>query len=80
MSKYLTKWTVTIDPDKPRTRANSVYTLVELVKPIKSNGAIGFETMMVADEAWVRENMGDINLDGMALPEFFTAQLKGGEK
>ena len=75
MKKYLTKGVFTIDSDKPLTRANSTYTFVSLVRPTKP-----FETMMVADEAWVRQNMGDIDLDGMELPEFFTAQLKGEEE
>lgn len=75
MKKYLTKWAVAIAYDKPLTRANSTYTFVGLVRPTKH-----FETMMVADEAWVRQNMGDIDLDGMELPEFFTAQLKGEEE
>ena len=80
MKKYLTKWIFTIDSGKPLTRANGTYTLVSLVNPTKPNGTIGFERMMVADEAWVRQNMGDIDLDGMELPEFFTAELKGEEK
>ena len=80
MKKYLTKWVFTIEPGKPRTRANSTYTFVSLVRPTKPNGTIGFERMMVADEAWVRKNMGDIDLYGMELPEFFTAELKGGEE
>ena len=80
MKKYLTKWVFTIEPGKPLTRANSTYTFVSLVKPTKPNGTVGFERMMVADESWVRQNMGDINLDGMELPEFFTAELKGEEE
>jgi len=80
MKKYLTKWVVTIDSDKPLTRANSTYTFVSLVRPTKPNGTVGFERMMVADEAWVHQNMGDIDLNGMELPEFFTAQLKGEEE
>lgn len=79
MKKYLTKWVFTIEPDKPLTRANSTYTFVSLVKPTKPNGTVGFERMIVADEAWVRQNMGDVDLDGMDLPEFFTAELKGDE-
>ena len=79
MKKYLTKWVFTIDTSKPLTRANSAYTLVGIVKPYKPNGTIGFERMMVADEAWVRQNMGDIDLNGKELPEFFTAELKGEE-
>lgn len=80
MKKYLTKWVFTIEPGKPLTRANSTYTFVSLVKPTKPDGSVGFERMMVADEAWVRQNMGDIDLDGMELPEFFTAELKGCEE
>ena len=80
MKKYLTKWTFTIEPGKPLTRANSTYTFVSLVKPTKPNGTIGFERMMVADEAWIRQNLGDIELDGMELPGFFTAELKGDEE
>lgn len=80
MKKYLTKWTFTIEPGKPHTRANSAYTFVSLVKPTKPNGTVSFERMMVADEAWVRKNMGDIDLDGMELPEFFTAEIKGEEE
>lgn len=80
MKKYLTKWVFITEPGKPCTRANSTYTFVSLVKPTKPNGTIGFERMMVADEAWVRKNMGDIDLNGMELPEFFTAELKGGEE
>lgn len=81
MKKYLTKWVFTIDSGKPLTRANSTYTFVSLVRQTKPNSTVCFETMMVADEAWVRQNMGDIDLiDGMELPEFFTAQLKGEEE
>lgn len=80
MKKYLTKWVFTIDSGKPLTRANSTYTFVSLVKPTKPNGTIEFERMMVADEAWVRQNMGDIELDGMELPGFFTVELKGEEE
>lgn len=80
MKKYLTKWVFTIEPGKPLTRANGTYTFVSLVKPTKPNGTVGFERMMVADEAWVRQNMGDIDLDGKELPEFFTAELKGEEE
>lgn len=80
MKKYLTKWVFTIEPDKPLTRANSTYTFVSLVKPTKTDGTVGFERMMVADEAWVRQNMGNIDLDGMELPEFFAAELKGVEE
>lgn len=79
MKKYLIKWIVTIDTGKPLTRANSTYTFVSLVRPTKSDGTVSFERTMVADEAWVRQNMGDIDLDGMELPEFFTAELKGEE-
>ena len=80
MKKYLTKWVFTIDTSKPLTRANSTYTFVSLVKPVKPNGTIGFERMMIADEAWIRQNIGDIDLDGKELPEFFTAELKGEEE
>ena len=80
MKKYLTKWVFTIDSGKPLTRANSTYTFVSLVNPTKPNGTVSFERMMVVDEAWVRKNMGDIDLDGMELPGFFTAELKGEEK
>lgn len=80
MKKYLTKWVFTIESGKPLTRANSTYTSVSLVRPTRPNGTVGFERMMVADEAWIRQNMGDIDLDGMELPEFFTAELKGEEK
>ena len=80
MKKYLTKWVFTIELGKPLTRANSTYTFVSLVKPTKPNGTVGFERTMVADEAWVRQNMGNIDLDGMELPEFFTAELKGEEE
>jgi len=80
MKKYLTKWVFTIESGKPLTRANSTYTFVSLVRPTKPNGTVGFERMMVADEAWVRQNIGDIDLDGMELPEFFTAELKGEKK
>lgn len=80
MKKYLTKWVFTIDSGNPLTRANSTYTFVSLVRPTKPNGTIGFERMMVADEAWVKQNLGDIDLNEMELPEFFTAELKGEEK
>lgn len=79
MKKYLTKWTISITPESPLTRANSTYTFVSLVRPTKPNGTVGFETMMVADEAWVKQNLGDVDLDGMELPEFFTVELKGDE-
>lgn len=80
MKKYLTKWVVTIDSSKPLTRANSTYTFVSLVRPTKPNGTVSFEVMMVADEAWVRQNMGDVDLEGIELPEFFTAELEGEEE
>ena len=80
MKKYLTKWVVTITPGKPSTRANATYTLVSLVKPSESNGTVGYERMMVADEAWVRQNMGDIDLEGFELPEFFKTELYGEEE
>lgn len=80
MKKYLTKWVFALDPSKPRTRANSTYTFVSLVRPKKPDGTISFERMMVANEAWVRQNMGDIDLDGMELPEFFTTELCGEEE
>ena len=77
MKKYLTKWVVTITPGGPLTRANTTYTLVSLVKPSESNGTVSYERTMVADEAWVRQNMGDIDLEGFELPEFFTTELHG---
>lgn len=80
MKKYLTKWVVTITPGKPSTRANVTHTLVSLVKPSKSNGTICYERMMVADEAWVRQNMGDIDLEGFELPELFITELYGEEE
>lgn len=80
MKKYLTKWTFSIAPEKPRTRANSMYTFISLVKPTTPNGTVSFERMAVADEAWVKQNLGDIDLKGMELPEFFTAELKGEEE
>lgn len=79
MKKYLTKWVVTIATGKPSTRANATYTLVSLVKPSESNGTVSYERMMVADEAWVRQNMGDIDLEGFELPELFTTELFGEE-
>lgn len=80
MKKYLTKWVFTIKPGKPYTRANSTYTFVSLVKPYKPNGAVSFERMIVVDGAWVKQNLGDIDLEGKELPEFFTAELKGEEE
>ena len=81
MKKYLTKWVITIPTGKPSTRANATYILVSLVKPSKSNGTVGYERMMVADEAWVRQNMGDdIDLEGLELPEFFKTELYGEEE
>lgn len=80
MKKYLTKWVITIPTGKPSTRANAIYTLVSLVKPSESNGTVGYERMMVADEAWVRQNMGDIDLEGFELPEFFKTELYGEEE
>ena len=77
MKKYLTRWVVTFEPNKPLTRNNCTYTFVSLVNPIGPNGTIGFERMMVADETWIRENMGNIDLTNMELPEIFTAELKG---
>lgn len=77
MKKYLTKWVMTICPDKPE---NSI-TYVELVKPNKINGTVGYEVMMVANEAWVKKNLGDIELKDMELPEIFDkAQLCGEEE
>lgn len=80
MKKYLTRWVVTIDPGKPSTRANATYTLVSLVKPSETNGTVSYERMMVADEAWVRQNMGDIDLEGFELPELFMTELFGEEE
>ena len=80
MKKYLTKWVVTITPGKQSTRAYTTYTLVSLVRPSKSNGTVSYERMMVADEAWVRQNMGDIDLDGLELPELFMTELYGEEE
>lgn len=80
MKKYLTKWVFSIAPKSPRTRANSTYTFVSLVKPYRPNGTVSFERMIVADEAWVKQNLGDIDLNEMELPEFFTAELKGEEE
>lgn len=80
MKKYLTKWVVSIAPEKPGTRANGTYTFVSLVKPTTPNGTVSFERMMVADEAWVKQNLGDIDLNEMELPGFFTAELKGEEE
>lgn len=80
MKKYLTKWVVSIAPESPRTRANTTYTFVSLVKPTTPNGTVSFERMMVADEAWVKQNLGGIDLNEMELPEFFTAELKGEEE
>ena len=77
MKKYLTRWAITITPGEPPTRANATYTLVSLVKPSESNGTVSYERMMVADEAWVRQNMGDIDLEGFELPEFFRTELFG---
>ena len=80
MKKYLTKWVVTITPGEPITRSNTTYTLVSLVKPSETNGTVSYERTMVADEAWVRQNMGDIDLEGFELPEFFTTELFGEEE
>ena len=80
MKKYLTKWVVTITPGEPLTRNNVTYTLVSLVKPSESNGTVSYERMMVADEAWVRQNMGDIDLEGLELPELFITELYGEEE
>lgn len=80
MKKYLTKWVVTITPGEPSTRTNTTYTLVSLVKPSESNGTVSYERTMVADEAWVRQNMGDIDLEGFELPELFMTELHGEEE
>lgn len=80
MKKYLTKWVVIVPTGKPSTRANAIHTLVSLVKPSESNGTVSYERMMVADEAWVRQNMGDIDLEGFELPEFFKTELYGEEE
>lgn len=80
MKKYLTKWEVTITPGKPSTRDNATYTLVSLVKPSESDGTVSYERMMVADEAWVRQNMGDIDLEGFELPELFITELYGEDE
>lgn len=80
MKKYMTKWTITFDPNKPLTWANSTFTCVGLVRPDFRNGTVAYERTMVADEAWVRENLGNIDLEGMELAEIFTPELKGGEE
>lgn len=77
MKKYLTKWVTTIYPEHPE---NSM-TYVELVKPNEINGAVDYEVMMVADEAWVKKNLGNIELKDMELPEIFDkAELCGEEE
>ena len=80
MKKYLTKWVITIPTGKPLTRNNATYTLVSLVKPSETNGTVSYERTMVADEAWVRQNMGDIDLEGFELPGLFTPELHGEEE
>ena len=80
MKKYLTKWVFTIDPGESLTRTNAIRAHVGLVKPSESNGTVSYERMMVADEAWVRQNIGDIDLEGFELPEFFTTELHGEEE
>lgn len=77
MKKYLTKWVMTICPEHPENTA----TFVSLVRPNKINGTVGYEVMMVADEAWVKKNLGDIELKDMELPEIFDkAELCGEEE
>lgn len=77
MKKYLTKWVMTIYPKHPENTT----TFVSLVRPNKINGAFSYEVMMVADEAWVKKNLGDIDLKDMELPEIFDkAGLCGGEE
>lgn len=80
MKKYLLKVLFSTAPDKPFTRNNSTYTFISVIDPYKPNGSVGFERTVVADEAWVRQNLGDIDLKNKELPEFFTAELKGEEK
>lgn len=80
MKKYMTKWVVSFDPNKPPTWANCTHTLVGLVRPTNMNGTVNYERMMVADEAWVRQNMGNIDLADMELAEIYTPQLKGEEE
>ena len=77
MKKYLTRWAITITPGEPSTRDHTIHTLVGLVRPSETNGTVTYERMMVADEAWVRQNMGDIDLEGFELPEFFRTELFG---
>ena len=77
MKKYLTKWVFIIDPGKSPARANAICAHVGLAKPSEPNGTVSYERMMVADEAWVRQNMGDIDLEGFELPELFTTELFG---
>ena len=77
MKKYLTKWVMTIYPQHPEKTT----TFVSLVRPNKINGTVGYEVMMVADEAWVKKNLGDIELKDMELPEIFDkAELRGEEE
>ena len=80
MKKYLTKWVFTIDPGESPARINAICAHVGLVKPSEPNGTVSYVRMMVADEAWVRQNMGDIDLEGSELPEFFTTELCGEEE
>ena len=67
---------MSIYPDNPE----KCMTFVSLVKPSKMNGSVGYEIMMVADEAWVRKNLGDIELKNFELPDIFTPQLCGDEE
>ena len=77
MKKYLTKWVMTLYPEHPENTT----TFVSLVRPNKINGTVGYEVMMVADEAWVKKNLGDIELKDMELPEIFDkAELRGEEE
>ena len=80
MKKYLTKWVITITPGEPPARTNAICAHVGLVKPSEPNGTVSYERMMVADEAWVRQNMGDIDLEGFELPELFMTELYGEEE
>lgn len=69
MKRYLVRFSFNSEEE--------VKTMVSLVAP-NAFGDAGLEVYAVADEAWVRQNMGEnLDLRNMALNDKWVVQLKG---
>lgn len=69
MKKYLVKFSFNSEEEAK--------TIVSLVAP-NMLGDAGFEVYAVADEAWVKQNMGEnLDLENKALNDKWAVQLEG---